>query len=61
MIEEANMSRAWSDAEVKALITIWGERKVQEELDGAVRNKTIFVGIQKKLAEQGYERDWQQC
>ena len=55
------MSRAWSDAEVKALITIWGERKVQEELDGAVRNKTIFVGIQKKLAEQGYERDWQQC
>ena len=53
MIEEANMSRAWSDVEVKALITIWGERKVQEELDGAVRNKTIFVGIQKKTSRTG--------
>ena len=55
MIKEANMSCVWSDVEVKALITTWGESKVQEELDGAVRNKTIFVGM------QGYERDWQQC
>ena len=57
------MSRgeAWSDNEVKALISIWGESKIQEELDGAVRNKTIFVEIQKKLAEKGYKHDWQQC
>ena len=55
------MCRAWSDAEVKALISICGKRKVQEELDGAVRNKAIFVGIQKKLAKQGYDCDWQQC
>ena len=48
---------------LKVLISIWGKRKVQEELDGAVRNKTIFVGIQekKKLAKQGYDCDWQQC
>ena len=26
---------------MKALLTIWGEGKVQEELDGAVRNKTL--------------------
>ena len=36
------MSRAWPDVEVKALISIWGEQKVQEELDGAVRNKQFF-------------------
>lgn len=47
------MSRAWSDTEVKVLISIWGKRKVQEELNGAVRNKTIFVGIQKKTSETG--------
>ena len=35
--------------------------KGKYELDGAVRNRTIFVGIQKKLTEQGYEREWQQC
>ena len=35
----------WSDNEVKALIAIWGGTKIQEELDGAVRNKTIFTNI----------------
>ena len=52
---------SWSDDEVKALVAIWGEDKVQEELDGAVRNKVVFVGIAKKMRELGYERDWQQC
>ena len=51
------MSRgaAWTDKEIKALISIWGDSKIQEELDGA---ETIFVQI---LAEKGYEHDWQQC
>ena len=58
VVWKANVSHAWSDAEVKALISIWGERKYKlGELDGAVRNKAIFVGIQKKLAEQEYARD----
>ena len=34
---------------------------MQEELDGAVRNKAIFQRIAKQLQEQDYERDWQQC
>ena len=46
---------------VKALIAIWGEGNVQEELDGAVRNKVVYVNIAKKMKEQGYDRDWQQC
>ena len=48
----------WSDQEVKA---IWGENNVQEELDGAVRNKVVFQNISKKMQEQGYSRDWEQC
>lgn len=32
----------WSDSDVKALIAIWGESIVQEELDGAVRNKVFM-------------------
>ena len=56
-----NHGTVWSDAEVKAHITIWGDSKIQDELDGAVRNKIIFVKIAKKLQEQGYNRDWQQC
>ena len=56
-----NRGSAWSDEEIKALLSIWGDGKVQDELDGAVRNKTVFVDIQKQLAELGYERHWQQC
>ena len=52
---------AWSDKEVKALITIWGEGNVQEELDGAVRSKIVFQNIAKKMVEQGYKRDGEQC
>ena len=56
-----NRGTVWSNAEVKALITIRRDSKIQDELDGAVRNKIIFVKIAKTLQEQGYNRDWQQC
>ena len=56
-----NRGCAWSDDEVKALIAVWGEGNIQEELDGAVRNKTVFMNISKKLSESGHDRDWQQC
>ena len=52
---------SWSDEEVKALIAIWGEDKVQQELDGAVRNKTVFLTIAEQMKRLGYDRDWQQC
>ena len=58
---ETNRGTTWADKEVKTLLTIWGDSKIQEELDGAVRNKVVFECIAKKLQEQGYERDWKQC
>ena len=39
----------WSDAEVSALITDWGEADV---LDGATRNKTIFTNVAKKQGKR---------
>ena len=52
---------AWSDNEVAALIAIWGDADIQDQLDGATRNKTIFDKISKKLQENGYNMDGQQC
>lgn len=52
---------AWSDVEVRALIAIWGESDIQEELDGAVRNKVVFTEISEKMKEEGYTRDAEQC
>ena len=56
-----NRGTIWSDDEVRALIHVWGDGKIQEELDGAKRNKPIFVTLSKRMQEQGYNRDWQQC
>ena len=41
------MSRgsAWADAEVTALISIWGEAEIQEQLDGATRNKKFLISF----------------
>ena len=57
------MSRgsSWSDTEVTALISIWGDADIQEQLDGATRNRSIYEHISKKLHESGIEQDWQQC
>ena len=47
MAEIASSRRTvWLDEEVfLALFSIWGEEKVQEELDGAVRNKAVFENL----------------
>lgn len=42
-------------------MTTQGESGVQEQLDGAVRNKVVIENKAKKLTEQGYNRDLDQC
>ena len=39
MASVATRGSLWEDSEIGALISIWGETNVQEELDGAVRDK----------------------
>ena len=58
---ETNRGTTGEDQEVKALLTIWGDTIIQEELDGAVRNKVVHERIAKRLQEQGYEHNWKQC
>ena len=52
---------SWPTAKVTALISIWGERAIQSQLDGSVRNKEIYTEIAHKLSDLGYSRDWKQC
>ena len=56
-----NRGAAWSDKEVKDLIAVWGEQKIQEELDGSVRNKTAFQHVSAAMTAKGHQRDWEQC
>ena len=57
------MSRgsSWSDNELTALISIWGEAGVQQQLDGATRNRAIYEKIAKGMRDAGFPRDWKQC
>ena len=56
-----NRGTLWADDEVLTLIKVWGNDKVQEELDGATRNKVIFAKISEEMKKEGYNCDWQQC
>ena len=38
-----NHGTIWTDQEIKALLAIWGDSKIQEELDGAVRNQVVLA------------------
>ena len=55
------MAGGWTHAETKALIDIWREQNVQEQLDNVRRNKDIYVKVAKELADLGYSKTWKQC
>ena len=41
-------------------LALWLNASVQKELEGAKRNKAVFVRIAKEMNEVGYEQTWQQ-
>ena len=51
----------WTDEEVKTFVGIWGEARIQKELDGAVRNKSVFQSFALCMKDSGYDKDWAQC
>lgn len=51
----------WTTEATKALLGIWGESSVQSQLDGVVRNKTIYLKIANDLKEMGFNHTWEQC
>ena len=36
------MASGWTAEMTRALVSVWGQANVQSELDGVVRNRTIF-------------------
>nr|XP_006113562.1 trihelix transcription factor PTL isoform X1 [Pelodiscus sinensis] len=60
-VHDTGSGKHWSDNEVRALINIWSEGKIQQMLEGATRNKEIFEEIARRLMKFGIDRDWKQC
>ena len=51
----------WSDNEVLQLINFWGEEGVQQQLEGAKRNKHVYEKISNALARNGIRKSGDQC
>ena len=46
----------WDDEEVPSLLHIWGDERIQQDLDGCTRKRPAFEKMAKRLAEKGFER-----
>ena len=52
------MAAGWDFAETKALLVIWEDADVQNQIDGIIRNKAIYQKVATVMAELGYSRAW---
>lgn len=60
VVEEGG--RHWTDDEVRALLCIWGDRKIREMLKSTLRNKSIFQEMARQMQRKfGVVRNWKQC
>ena len=51
----------WCDKETFKLIELWGEDKIQAQLEECKRNKEVFDAISRKMEEAGYQKSATQC
>ena len=56
----ATRGTTWCEEEVKVLLEIWGDQKVQSEFDGAKRKHPLHEKIARELSSRGYHRDPEQ-
>ncbi len=42
-------------------LSLIAEERIQQELDGAMRNEKVFQEVAKLLAAHGYRRTYKQC
>ena len=52
------MAAGWDFVETKALLGIWEDADIQNQIDGIVRNKAIYQKVATAMAEVGYCRTW---
>ena len=51
----------WSKEETLKLIEIWGDDRIQSQLEGVHRNQDVFNKIAREMGESGFDRTFQQC
>ena len=58
----STMSAAgWSDEETLQLIELWGDDRVQAELEGCKCNKQVYERVSREMVRAGHKRTAEQC
>ena len=52
------MITKWSNSEIRALLAAWRDSKIQEELDGAKRTKSVHKKIASHLQDVDSTKYW---
>lgn len=55
------MASTWSEEETITLIDLWGDEKIQEELQNCTRNRSVYERLSRQLEAVGYTRTMVQC
>ena len=55
------MASGWTDSKTRALLGVWSEDKIQDQLNKVNKKKPIFDAIAAKLSEFGYMKTGEQC
>ncbi|CAL1271895.1 unnamed protein product [Larinioides sclopetarius] len=56
-----NKGVAWLYSEICALLDIWADQEIQQQLAGRLHNMCIYEKISKKLGDLGIHRTGEQC
>ncbi|XP_065432584.1 uncharacterized protein LOC135977189 [Chrysemys picta bellii] len=59
--QDRKRAPAWTEREVRDLLTIWGDESVLAELRSSKRNGKILEKVSKAMKDRGHNRDAQQC
>ncbi|XP_053879540.1 myb/SANT-like DNA-binding domain-containing protein 2 [Malaclemys terrapin pileata] len=59
--QDRKSAPAWTEREVRDLLTIWGDESVLAELRSSKRNGKILEKVSKAMKDRDHNRDAQQC
>lgn len=57
----SNRGQTWACEEIQALIDIWSDEYISEQLSATHKNSEIYAIFSKQLREKGYNRSPEQC
>ncbi|KAM9419649.1 uncharacterized protein ACWYII_022661 isoform 4-T5 [Salvelinus alpinus] len=56
-----NVGQTWTPKETEALISVWSNKQILQEMERSYRKKHVYSDISKQIKDLGVKRTWKQC